>query len=64
VIALGVVVAAAAPSAIAMLWQLGEPDLEPIRARLPPSLIRLIETLRVRRRSTPEKTPTVSGSPA
>ncbi len=58
VIALGVVVAAAVPSAIAMLWQLGEPDLEPIRARLPRSLVRLIETLRMHRRPTPEKTPT------
>ena len=63
-IALGVLVAAAVPSGIAMLWQLGEPDFEPIRARLPRSGVWLIDALRTHRRSTPGKTPTVSGSPA
>ena len=63
-IALGVVGAAAVPSVIAMLWQLGEQDFEPIRHRLPPWFARLIETLRAHRRSTPGETPTVSGSPA
>jgi O-antigen/teichoic acid export membrane protein len=62
-ITLGVLIAAAVPSGIAMLWQLGEPDFEPIRARLPRSCVRLIDA-RTHRRSTPEKTPTASGSPA
>jgi PST family polysaccharide transporter len=65
-IALGVVAAAAVPFGIAMLRQLGEPDFEPIRARLPRSCARLVDTLRPHRRSTAEETPTqtVSGSPA
>jgi PST family polysaccharide transporter len=65
-IALGVVAAAAVPFGIAMLRQLGEPDFEPIRARLPRSAVRLVDTLRPHRRSTAEETPTqtVSGSPA
>src|SRR5258705_10909794 len=50
-IALGVVVAAMVPSGIGMLWQLREPDLEPIRARLPASLVHLTEI----GRSAPEK---------
>ncbi len=66
VIALGVVAAAAVPFGAAMLRQLGEPDFEPIRARLPRSCVRLVGALRLHRRSTAEETPTqhVSGSPA
>jgi hypothetical protein len=63
-IAFGVVAAAAVPFGIAMLRHLGEPDLEPIRARLPRSCVRLVDTLRPHRRSTAGKTPTISGSPA
>ncbi len=66
VIALGVVGAAAVPFGVAMLRQLGEPDFEPIRARLPHSCVRLVDALHPHRRSTAEEiqTRTVSGSPA
>jgi hypothetical protein len=36
-----------------MLWKLGEPDFEPLRARLPGSCGRLVEMLRKRRRPCP-----------
>ncbi len=53
VITLAVVAGAAVPWSIGMLWKLGEPDFEPLRARLPGSCGRLVETLRKRRRPCP-----------
>jgi PST family polysaccharide transporter len=40
-IALAVVAAAAVPWSIGLLWSLGEPDMDPLRARLPVSCVRL-----------------------
>jgi PST family polysaccharide transporter len=40
-IALAVIAAAAVPWSIGLLWNLGEPDLDPLRARLPVSCVRL-----------------------
>jgi len=48
-IALAVVGRAAVPWSIGMLWTMGEPDFEPLRARLPGAGVRLVEALRGRR---------------
>ena len=40
-IALAVVAAAAVPWSIGLLWSLGQPDMDPLRARLPVSCVRL-----------------------
>jgi PST family polysaccharide transporter len=45
-ITLAVLTAAAVPWSVGMLWTLGEPALEPLRARLPRSGARLVEALR------------------
>jgi O-antigen/teichoic acid export membrane protein len=44
-IALAVVAAAAVPSSIGLLWNLGDQDLDPLRAHLPVSCVRLAEML-------------------
>jgi hypothetical protein len=44
-ITLGVLAGAAVPWSAGMLWILGEPDCEPLRARLPASWARLVDTL-------------------
>lgn len=52
-ITLAVLAGAAVPSGLGMLWKLGEPDLEPLRARLPGWCVRLVERLRRHRRPRP-----------
>jgi hypothetical protein len=44
-ITLAVLMAAAVPWGIGVLWTLGERDLEPLRAGLPRSFVRMIERL-------------------
>jgi PST family polysaccharide transporter len=45
-IMLGVVAAAAVPWSVGILWNLGDRDFDPLRARLPRSCVRLAELLR------------------
>jgi PST family polysaccharide transporter len=45
-IALAVLAAAAVPWSLGMLWTLGEPELEPLRASLPGPGVRLIDAVR------------------
>jgi hypothetical protein len=49
IVTLAVLAAAAVPWSVGMLWTLGEPDFEPLRACVPRSGARLVETLRRRR---------------
>jgi hypothetical protein len=45
-IALAVLAGAAVPSTIGVLWSLGEPGLEAVRARLPRRTQQIMESLR------------------
>jgi hypothetical protein len=50
-ITLAIVTGGAVPWSLGVLWTLGEPDLEPLRARLPGFCLHLVETLRKSRRT-------------
>ena len=52
-ITLAILAAAAVPWSVAMVWQLGEPDFEPLRARLPGWCAQLVEASRGRPRPLP-----------
>jgi uncharacterized protein (UPF0210 family) len=59
---IGVLAGAAVPWSIAMTWHLGDPELEPLRARLPAAYARLVEALRKRTGPTSAAGITLAGT--
>jgi O-antigen/teichoic acid export membrane protein len=55
IITLTVLAGAAVPWSVGMLWTLGKPELEPLRADLPRWCMRLVETMRRRRAAGQER---------
>jgi hypothetical protein len=55
VITFAILAAAAVPWSLAMIWQLGKPDFEPLRAQLPRWGVQLVDAFHhLARRSRPE----------